>query len=241
VQLIGLYSDLHWQASSDYELLHIQRQLGAVARAIYVASDLPPACIVGNSHLTSLARREINSVLRIIFLSRISRMKNLDFLLEVLRHSNANLRLSIYGPIEDRDYWDHCQSLIASLPVSLEVVYMGEIHPSQVLNALSDSDLFVLPTRGENYGHVVLESLTAGTPVLISDQTPWQASNDGAVQALPLDDLSLWVSVIDRWAVHSHEDLSRLRNAAYNYAKQYREGLSAVESNRRLFQAALHS
>jgi glycosyltransferase involved in cell wall biosynthesis len=34
--------------------------------------------------------------------------------------------------------------------------------------------LFVLPTLGENYGHVIYEALSAGDPVLISDQTPWR-------------------------------------------------------------------
>ena len=33
-------------------------------------------------------------------------------------------------------------------------------------------DLLFLPTKGENFGHVILESMSAGTPVLISDTTP---------------------------------------------------------------------
>ena len=30
-----------------------------------------------------------------------------------------------------------------------------------------------LPTLGENYCHAIAESIISGTPVLISDQTPW--------------------------------------------------------------------
>ncbi|MGH7176760.1 MAG: glycosyltransferase, partial [Tepidisphaeraceae bacterium] len=36
--------------------------------------------------------------------------------------------------------------------------------------ALVDADLFVLPSYQENFGMVVIESLAAGTPVIISDQ-----------------------------------------------------------------------
>ena len=39
---------------------------------------------------------------------------------------------------------------------------------------MAANDLFFLPTRGENFGHVIAEALSVGTPVLISDQTPWR-------------------------------------------------------------------
>jgi len=31
-----------------------------------------------------------------------------------------------------------------------------------------------MPTFAENYGHAIAESLSMGTPVLISDNTPWR-------------------------------------------------------------------
>jgi hypothetical protein len=31
-----------------------------------------------------------------------------------------------------------------------------------------------MPTLGENFGHVILQSFMASTPVLISDKTPWK-------------------------------------------------------------------
>ena len=38
---------------------------------------------------------------------------------------------------------------------------------------MENADLFVLPSKSENFGNVILESLYAGTPVITSDQTPW--------------------------------------------------------------------
>ena len=31
-----------------------------------------------------------------------------------------------------------------------------------------------LPSKGENFGHIIMESLAASTPVIISDLTPWK-------------------------------------------------------------------
>ena len=39
----------------------------------------------------------------------------------------------------------------------------------------SEYDAFVFPTRGENFGHVIAESLSASCPVVCTDQTPWTA------------------------------------------------------------------
>ena len=63
--------------------------------------------------------------------------------------------------------------LIHKLPSNVTANYCGLLRPEQVKTVFSNYDLFFFPTRGENYGHVIAESLSVGTPVLISDQTPW--------------------------------------------------------------------
>jgi glycosyltransferase involved in cell wall biosynthesis len=42
-----------------------------------------------------------------------------------------------------------------------------------VREVFSRYDAFVLPTLGENVGHVIAESLSASCPVICSDETPW--------------------------------------------------------------------
>lgn len=41
-----------------------------------------------------------------------------------------------------------------------------------VVNVLSEYDILFLPTKGENFGHVIVEALAAGIIVLTSDQVP---------------------------------------------------------------------
>ena len=43
----------------------------------------------------------------------------------------------------------------------------------KVIETFSKYDVFLFPTKGENYGHVIFEALAGGCIPIISDQTPW--------------------------------------------------------------------
>ena len=67
-------------------------------------------------------------------------------------------------------------------------------------------DLFLFPTVGENYGHVIQEALSAGCVALISDQTPWQdLEQSGVGAAIPLDQPQRFVDWLRRYAAMDAE------------------------------------
>lgn len=70
---------------------------------------------------------------------------------------------------------------------------------------------------------------------MISDRTPWQASEDRAVEVLRLDDAEAWVNAMERWAGLDREQLEKMRVAALGYAQRYRQTNEALEQNRSLF------
>ena len=110
----------------------------------------------------------------LVFFSRRVPKKNLLGLLRALAMVTSPVQLSIAGPIEDAAYWEECGALIHALPPSKVVRYLGSIEGSDAVPFLRQFDLFVLPTHGENFGHVILESLAAGTPALVGVDTPWK-------------------------------------------------------------------
>ena len=203
---------------------------------MYVAPDLTPVVTPDLNTTSSRAP----GPLRFVFLSRISPMKNLDFLLRVLAKVSINVKLAIYGPQEDLQYWEHCLSLIKQLPENINVTLGGNVPQKQVRKVFSEHDVFVFPTRGENFGHVIFESLSAGTPVLVSDQTPWQSDGHGGIQVLSLDE-PLWVDTIELWARFDEESLVKRHAAATDYAIQYTANNLPLQQNREVFYTAAMS
>ncbi len=106
----------------------------------------------------------------ILYLSRLSTKKNPDMLLRVFRDLNIpDTRLVIAGPDEDGSL-KRLQSLAESLGLGEKTLFTGALYGRDKLSAFVDADLFVLPSRNENFGNVVAESIASGTPVVITDQ-----------------------------------------------------------------------
>ena len=95
-------------------------------------------------------------------------------------------------------------------------------------------DLFVFPTLGENFGHVIYESLMCGTPVLVSDNTPWLPDKKGALTVLPLD-ISCWAETVSTWSFMDNYSLEISRSAAHDYFRAYSENNISVDLSRSLF------
>ena len=215
VKVFGLYNNLYWQASSQFELNDIRRELGLIAKKIKIAPDL---ISIPNLVINKNFKRK-PGLFRIIFLSRISPIKNLDYLIKVFAKVKTPFEFSIFGPKLDFDYWVQCKKLIDKLPSHIKVNIGEQIFPSKVKEVFSQYDLFAFPTKGENFGHVILESLSAGTPVLLSDQTFWQTDKLLGLQTLSLNK-KIWVNAVDKWANLSKEKLLVRRRAALAYANK---------------------
>ncbi len=182
---LGLYVGAVWQASSEHEEKDIREWFGDHA-TVLVVPDLPTIAYKAEKHPRQ--RKKVAGRLKIVFLSRISPMKNLAGALTMLKDLQGEVQFDIYGPLEDKSYWKKCQKIINLLPQNVQVRYRGAVAPDQVPSVMGDHDLFLFPTLGENFGHVVLEALTAACPVLVSDRTPWRdLRNRGAGWDLPLD------------------------------------------------------
>jgi glycosyltransferase involved in cell wall biosynthesis len=248
IKLLKLYRGLIWQASSEFEVNDIKNTLAliGVRGAIMNAPDLLSAL---NNQLreilpvlvdseAQLPKLRIPGPLRLVFLSRISPKKNLDYLLRALVKVKMPVELSIYGPDEDALYWALCKDLIKILPRHVTITYHGEVNYEDVARSFAVHDLFVFPTRGENFGHVIYEALSVGTSVLVSDQTPWQADSRGALQVLALDHPDAWTDAINQWAAFDDPSFSERRAAAKQYAIDYIANSHAVQQNRSLFQLA---
>lgn len=233
----NLYEGIVWQASSDIESKDIRLNLGLSKEKVMVAPDLLPADPIKlqKPEKGDISSNKSKKFLRLVFLSRISPMKNLDYLIKILSFVKVPVKLAIYGPCEDKLYWSVCQSLISKLPGNIVVTYKGDVAPDKVSNKFSAGDVFFFPTKGENFGHVVFESLSAGTCVVISDQTTWIPDKEGAVEVIPLEEFQKWVGSLEKWFAYNDEELSFRRRMAVSYAKNYLACNDSIDMNQLLF------
>lgn len=236
---MGLLSGLLWQATSDAERAQIVSLVRAQADDVAVVPNLPSVGRVVTPAGAGMQPVRAPGPLRMVFLSRISPMKNLDFLISVLRQVRTSATLTVHGPVVDAPYWKACQDAAQGLPGNIRVTYAGEVQPDRVAATFAEHDVFVFPTRGENFGHVILESLTAGTAVIVSDRTPWQADANGAVTVLTLDESTGWARTIEAWAGLDDTALEGRRAQAAALATAYLSKNGSAEAHRRLFLAAL--
>ena len=138
-RLLQIFSDLNWQASSTYEKADIERCLGPIPKMIKIVPNListtPKECFPPKDRQPG--------PLRIVFISRISPKKNLHFLLRSLSDVTRQVVLSVYGPLEDPEYFGYCNKLVSYLPSNVNVSFFGHIPQDQVRYVFAQHDLFV--------------------------------------------------------------------------------------------------
>jgi len=202
---LSLHRDVLLHATSAAEAADVERGYPH-AKGVVVA---PNVRLIGPLP-EQPARPAPGQPLRLAFVGRIARVKNLDYALRALVQVATPVEYDIFGPIQEADHWAECQALIAALPEHVRVTHMGEMANDEMVATLAGYDLLYLPTKGENFGHAIMDALEAGTPVLISDQTPFRGL--AAAKAgfdLPLADPRAFAAAIDRYA--GFDEATRLR------------------------------
>jgi len=234
-KLLGFYRGVTWHASSPHEASGMLDAIRLPVESVKVAIDLPVQHTLRGTP-TAPAGNADGDHLKIVFISRMTREKNLDGALRILRDVKSRVVFDIIGPREDKRYWAECEALMKTLPSNVQAAYKGSIPPDQVFDTLSRYDLFLFPSHGENYGHVIAESISVGTRVLVSQFTPWrELHSDGLGWDLDLAHPERFAEVIDRLALESPTARQTARQRAGRSAATRLANPAALEENRLLF------
>ncbi len=173
-RMIALHKHIVFHATSQTEKKSIQR--------IYPTSDVFVVSNLSYSAGEFVQIEKKKKHLKIFFLSRISPVKNLYFALNVLSQmklpTDFSVEYDIYGNNEDKNYLRHCKEISESLPENIKCTYKGVLSFDEVAQIISQYHFLFLPTKNENFGHAIVETLNSGRPVLISNCTPWNEVNE---------------------------------------------------------------
>ncbi|MDA9953369.1 glycosyltransferase family 4 protein [Planktomarina sp.] len=212
-----------WHASSEKEKSQILKTLPSVDPSqINIAVNIPDINFEKKVQAIEPGLKDRKHVLKVCFLGRISKMKNLKFALEVLNNVEHEVVFSIFGPQEDQLYWEECAKLINTMRDNVKIVVKGEIVHSKVQVELSKHDVFFLPTLGENFGHVIFEALASGLILIISDRTMWRdLKNIGVGWDIPLSNKFLFEKQINELALMTPNQIAVLRRRCRAWSAQW--------------------
>lgn len=212
--LLGMFRNIYWSATSEMEIAEVRQQVWAKKEQFFIAEDLPR--MVDSE---PIVKEKKSGELNIVWISRIAPKKNLQTAIEILKMVNANVNFTIYGPIHDQDYWDQCKIELNRLPSNIKWEYRGNLASEEVVEKLKQHHVFLFPTLGENYGHVIQEALSAGCPCILSDQTPWQDLEDqGVGYVYALNDLTRFAVAVEKYAVLGQTEWDILTKNVKQYA-----------------------
>jgi glycosyltransferase involved in cell wall biosynthesis len=230
-KLFGLVANICFQATSEQEVLDIKAVFGSESQ-ITLAPNIPAAVPEINNHLDT---KSVGS-LKLISVARIAPEKNLLYALNVLRNVKGKVCFDIYGVVYSEGYWNSCMQVIDKMPENITVAVHEGVPRKEMFERLQESHFLLMPSKSENFGHIIWESLACGIPVIISDQTPWlnlEEKNIGFDISLASE--SKFVAAIESCIDMGREEYTLKSDSAYNFAKTYAANSDSIELSRELF------
>jgi glycosyltransferase involved in cell wall biosynthesis len=230
-KISGLHKNISWQATYPEEQKEIEKHFGNHADIRLCPNFSKPI------ELSTPNARKKEGELRLFYLSRIARVKNLHIALQALKETKGEGRIlfDIFGTPEDAGYVNECKEIASSLPAHIGVSFKGELQNEDLGRVLPAYHFLFLPTSNENFGHSIFESLQCGCPVIISNRTPWrnlEAQGCGwDLEPVP----SSYSSLLDRLLSMDDSAYQLLSKAAASFATQKIKAQENIEAAIKLF------
>ena len=122
------------------------------------------------------------------------------------------------------------------MPENITVTYRGFLNNKQAESTLSQYHFLFLPSKGENYGHAIIESLSLGCPVIISNNTPWrELESHGAGWDISLNNPAKFEEILQYCCEMNQNDYDEMSKNAYYLAKKHILDKKILTLNKNLF------
>lgn len=216
-KLFGWHKRVAWHATAITESKEIEKKFGDKVRII-TASNLSKKSS-NNLQIKDKAKHQLN----VFFLSRISYKKNLRTAIEVLEKVDASCRIqfTVIGPLEEKDYWNVCNTELQKFPQHIQYKVLGAVPNEKIPEILKEQHVLFLPTRHENFGHVIVEAWQNGCPTLISDQTPWIDLEEKKIGVdIPLAEEDKFRDKLEMFAAMDQAEFNTWSASAKRYGEQ---------------------
>ena len=161
-------SSTYFQATSEEEEKNIIQNLNVDEKKVFLLPNVPSLPV----HKERIDKQ--SGKLKMCFVGRIVVNKNLLVALKAVINALGDIEFDIYGPSEDKDYFNLCKQVINDAPENIKITYKGMLSPSKMRDTYAEYDCLISPTKFENYGQAIVEAMLHDVPVIISKgTTPW--------------------------------------------------------------------
>lgn len=163
-----------------------------------------------------------------LYVGRIAPIKALDNLLWGLAKSDtfisSDYKLLIAGGIEKQfeGYNEQLRQILDdNKQLKNKVVFLGNVVGEEKFKLYANAYFSILISHSENFGNVVIEALSQGTPVIASKGTPWKQLIDNESGFWINNDFDSIAECIDKAINIKNEEYLQYRNNASDLAKEF--------------------
>ena len=175
--------------------------------------SLPPRDALRRQH-PQIGNRPI-----LLFLGRIHPGKGVEYLVPALAQTQTKPILVVVGP-DSNGFRATIEARVDQAGIKDRVIFTGMLKGPERVAALAGADLFALPSDHENFGMSVVESLAAGTPVIISNEVALASEvMGGKVGSVVQRDPKSIATGIDAW-LSDESELDGVRDRCRTFARE---------------------
>ncbi len=212
-KIMGWYHHVVFHSTNAEETSELKKILGR--EATYVeALNFPrimPFCADKKKH---------EGALKLLNVARISPEKDTLFLLQIMQKVKGNITLTLVGNYADESYYQECLKAAEQAGEGVTIEFAGHQPIEKLEKYYHENDVFILPTRGENFGHSIIEALSSGLPCIISTGTPWMGLAEAGAGYNLERVADEYAHAITQYLNMNQEQYSQASVAARKYSEQ---------------------
>ena len=151
----------------------------------------------------------------VLFIGSLFKEKSIDYLIKsfakYLEQYDENVHLLIVG---DGDQKDELQKQISSLELDSHITLIGKVNHEKIKSFYLMADAFASASLNETQSIAIIESMAAGTPVIVRDDNLFSDFIDDQVNGFIYGDSEQFVKELYKALHWDNNDLEKLKLAA---------------------------
>lgn len=157
-----------------------------------------------------------NNRFNFIYLGRLQEKKNIDILIKAYSKLSPKIKIKhnllIVGE-GSKQYTSYLKDLVSKNNDEKFIKFLGKKYSPEKEILLSHSRCLILISKSENWGNVIVESLSVGTPVIISSTNPWNELNNRCGYVISISEDDLYINLLKIINLNTNDYLNFVNNS----------------------------